>query len=290
MRKLGFHQLTDALGELGLQRGDCVHLQSDLRRMGPVESAPSREAMLEFYLRAFESVLGSEGTLTVLTATMACGRYGTPFVREKTPSEVGVFSEYVRTRPGAVRSLHPILSVAGLGPRAAEICAGAHFEGVGYDSPWGRLHRGGAKLLTLGMSAEQGGTTFFHYVESAYGVPYKYTKLFSSQVISNQEPIPGLFTMSVRYHDFQVKNTSVRLKRRLLEQSLATQAQTGQALSWCSTCPAAFDLGIAGLREDRYFLLEEPPRFRPGEIPFDGPSGEIRLRYDQAAGMLRSNA
>jgi aminoglycoside 3-N-acetyltransferase len=287
MRKLGFHELTDALRRLGLERGDTLHLQSDLRRVGLVESAASREAILEFYLAAFQEVLGPEGTLTVLTATMACGRYGTPFIREETPSEVGVFSEYLRTRPGAVRSVHPILSLAALGPRAAEICGGPHFEGVGYDSPWGRLHRGGAKLMTLGMGAELGGTTYFHYIETCYGVPYKYTKVFANEVRMAGLPVPGLFTMAVRYHDFQVKNTPVRLKRRLLELGRAREVVTGMASTWCTTCPCAFEVGMAALREDRYFLLEEPPRFRPGEIPTDGPSGELRSFYDQATGLVR---
>ena len=284
MNKLSFQQFTDALREAGLQAGDTVHVQSDLRVIGPVEGPLTREGMLDFYLRAFQEVLGPAGTLTVLTATMSCARYGRPFVREETPSEVGVFSEFIRRQPGAVRSLHPILSVAGVGPRAEEICGGAHFEGVGWDSPWGRLHRCGAKMMTLGMGADGGGTTFFHYIETSHGVPYKYVKVMPCAVMAAGAEVPGLFSMSVRYHDFNILNTPVRLKRRLLERGLATEVQTGHARTWTTSCAAAFDVGVEALREDRWFLLESPPRFRPGEIPTDGPSGPMRLYYDRSTG------
>lgn len=282
MNKLSFHEFTDALRAAGLQAGDTVHVQSDLRVIGPVDAPLSREGMLEFYLRGFQEVLGATGTLTVLTATMSCARYGEPFVREETPSEVGVFSEYVRRQPGVVRSLHPILSVAGLGPKAEEICGGAHFEGVGWDSPWGRLHRSGAKMMTLGMGADGGGTTYFHFIETSYGVPYKYVKVMPCAVVAAGREVPGVFSMSVRYHDFNIKNTPVRLKSRLVERGLATEVQTGHARTWTTSCANAFTVGIEGLRDDRWFLLEAAPRFRDGEIPTDGPTGAMKLRYDRS--------
>ena len=48
---------------------------------------------------------------------------------------------------------------------------------------------------------------------------------------------PGVFTMSVRYLDFNVKNTPVRLKHRLLELGKATQEPTGHALTWARVAP-----------------------------------------------------
>ncbi|MDP3183188.1 MAG: AAC(3) family N-acetyltransferase, partial [Desulfobaccales bacterium] len=141
MRALKYEELVRALERGGVARGDIVHVQSDLRRIGPVDCEPSREAMLAFYAAAFQEVLGPEGTMTVGTSFEDYARYGIPFVREESPSRQGAFSEYIRTRTGAVRSLHPIVSVTGLGARSEEICGGPHYNGFGYESAWGRLHR-----------------------------------------------------------------------------------------------------------------------------------------------------
>ncbi len=271
MKKLSFSEFTEALRRSGLERGDTVHVQSDLRRMGMVDVAASRTAILEFYLRAFREVLGESGTLTVFTGTMSLGRSGASFVREETPSEVGVFSEFIRTQPGAVRSVHPVMSVAGIGPRAEEICGGAHFEGLGWDSPWGRLHRANAWIVSLGIAPDQaGGTTFFHYPERIYGVPYQYTKLLSIPVIAGGKPIPGPFTLSVRYLDYGIVNKTQAFKSRLLEKQIARISASGSSFIFCGGAQQIFDEAIAALSEDRWFLLARPPAFRPGEIPFDG--------------------
>jgi aminoglycoside 3-N-acetyltransferase len=282
MRRLRYEELVSALRASGIERGDVVHVQSDLLRIGPVDCPPGRERMLEFYLSAFQEVLGEHGTLTTCTAFEDYGRYGTPYVREESPSRLGAFSEYIRLRPGAVRSLHPIVSVTGLGPQAGELCGGNHFDGFGYASPWGRLHRVDAKILTLGMGMRGGGTTFFHYVEKLYGVPYQYTKLFVYPVFSQGRQVPGPFTMSVRYLDYGIVNTPVRVKTRMVELGEATEVMTGRAPTWCAPAQAVVERMMQMFDDDRWVMLEEPPRFRPGEIPMDGLTGELRVYYDSS--------
>ena len=125
--------LTRALHEAGLEPGDTILLHSDIGAVGITEAGYDRDAVLRFYLSGLLDVLGPAGTLCVCTSFEDYGRYGTPFVREESPSRLGAFSEFVRTRPGAVRSMHPILSITSLGARAEEISGGHHFDGFGYD-------------------------------------------------------------------------------------------------------------------------------------------------------------
>ena len=282
MRKLNHDALKQAIRQAGVAAGDIVHVQSDLRRIGPVDCPPRREDMLAFYLAAFQEVLGPEGTLTVCTAFEDYGRYQTPFILEESPSLTDTFSDYVRIRPGAVRSCHPIVSVTGLGGRAQEICDGPHFDGFGYDSPWGRLHRANAWIMTLGLGPQHGGTTFCHYLEGMYGAPYKYTKLYKTPVYAGGQEVKGTFTMSVRYLDFGIAHYSIRLKQHLLELGRASNIPLGGSFIWCAAAQEIFEVGIECLRRDRYFLLEQPPRFRRGEIPCDGPTGPLQDYYDQA--------
>jgi aminoglycoside 3-N-acetyltransferase len=281
MRKLKKEELVHALKSEGIAQGDIVHVQSDLLRVGPVDCGPEREGPLRFYLDAFQQLIGPEGTLTTCTAFEDYGRYGTPYIREESPSRLGVFSEYIRTRPQAVRSLHPIVSVTGVGRRAEELCGGNHFDGFGYASPWGRLHQADAWILTLGMDATGGGTTFFHYVEKLYGVPYQYTKIFPYEVYSGGRLVEGPFTMSVRYLDYGIVNTPVRVKKRMVELGEAFEVKIGHALSWCAKTQAIVVRMMQMFDENRWMMLQEAPKFRPGEIPMDGLTGELRVFYDK---------
>lgn len=270
---LQYSELVSCLVKAGLGPGDVALVQSDLLQIGPVEAGRDREAILDFYLSAFLEVLTPDGTLTVLTAFEDYGRFGTPYAREESPSLSGAFSEYLRTRPGAVRSIHPIASVASLGARAEEISGGPHYDGYGYDSPWGRLHRANAKLLTLGYGIRPDGMTFLHYVEALLGAPYLYTKIFAAPVLSNGEEVPGPFTMSVRYLDYGIKQDQTKFKKHLVDTGIAQNHPVGRGRLLSTTCGAVVEQASLCMAKDLYFFLEREPRFRPGEIPMDGPTG-----------------
>lgn len=288
MKVLTRAELIAGLGSCGIGRGDVVHVQSDLRRIGPVDAPLTGDDLCQFYLEAFQEVLGPEGTLSVCTAFEDYGRFGTPFVREESPSRLGVFSEYVRTRPGAVRSMHPIMSVTALGARAEEFCGGPHFEGFGWSSPWGRLHRANAYILTLGMGRTGGGTTFFHYVERLYGVPYQYTKIYTAPVYSDGKKLAGPFTLAVRYLDYGIVNTPVRVKSRLVDAGEAVEVTIGRAPTWCARADVVVARMTHMLDEDRWSMVERPPTFRAGEMPMDGPTGPLQETYDHGAMALES--
>jgi aminoglycoside N3'-acetyltransferase len=275
MTVLDHDSLCRALREMGLKEGDLVHVQSDLRRPGPVAvDASERQAIVEFYFRAFQEVLGPEGTLCVHTPFEDYARFGTPFHRESSPSRGGAFSEYLRRRAGAIRSRHPIVSLCALGPLAETICNGNHQSGFGYDSPWGQLHRHNAFLLALGMGVEQdGGTSFLHYVEALYGVPHLYTKIYDTPVYDRGRRLRGPFTMAVRYLDFSVVHDSLRLRRRLVDTGAMQEQPLGRGRMMGGRASDIFDAAVAAFREDPYCILERPPCFRSGEIPMDGCTG-----------------
>jgi acyl-CoA synthetase (AMP-forming)/AMP-acid ligase II/aminoglycoside N3'-acetyltransferase len=277
--------LRTALHAAGLEAGDTVLLHSDIGPPGVTEAGFDREAILDFYLSGFLSVLGPKGTLCACTSFEDYGRYGTPFIREESPSRLGAFSEYLRTQPGAVRSMHPILSITSLGARAEEVSGGNHFDGFGYDSPWGRLHRLNAKQMTLGMSRyPESGMTFIHYIEHLHGVPYQYTKIYGAPVFSRGERIPGPFTMSVRYLDFGITYDTMKFRDDLLQSDDAKHVEFGNDFIFCTTSEAMIRLGMDCLGRNRWYFLRTPPNFRAGALPMDGATGPMKSVYDQGNG------
>jgi aminoglycoside 3-N-acetyltransferase len=135
------------------------------------------------------------------------------------------------------------------------------------------------------MGMNGGGTTFFHYVEKLYGVPYQYTKIFTYPVYSGGSLLSGPFTMSVRFLDFGIVNTPVRVKRRLVETREATEVRTGMGKSWCAPANVIVDRMMDMFDADRWMMLERPPEFRAGEIPMDGTTGPLRVYYNSADPM-----
>lgn len=67
-------------------------------------------------------------------------------------SEMGLLADHVLRRFDAVRSDHPLVSFAAVGPRAAQLMAGHRLEThLGENSPLGALYAADASILLLGV-------------------------------------------------------------------------------------------------------------------------------------------
>ncbi|MFC1403557.1 MULTISPECIES: AAC(3) family N-acetyltransferase [Streptacidiphilus] len=124
---------------------------------------------------ALRRVLGPKGTVVISTATPENSAHGPVYetlTRSMTRVQLEEFHEFVpafdrvaspssqlltwlseeiRCTPGALRSGHPLASVAAVGPHAAEITRSHAFESTyGFDSPFGNLYLMDAQVLILG--------------------------------------------------------------------------------------------------------------------------------------------
>ena len=269
----GFGEIVRALREAGVRKGETVKVYSRLFTLGVPSGVGSVAEIPDLYLRALQEVVGEEGTVVVPTYTTSFGRFGKPFSLEESPSEMGKFSEHVRTRPGALRSLHPIHSVAALGPKAAPLTKDHPRWNVGHDTIWERLRREGARIVTLGLPARQC-MTVVHHIESLACAPYVYHKILRGEVTAGGKKIPNDFFMSVRYLHFEIAWDLSRLEEAMLQGGFLKKAPLGQDAVWAVPFQAVFDACLAGLRNDPYYILEKPPAFVQGEIPLDGLSAK----------------
>lgn len=149
------------LRSLGLEPGDTVVVHSSLSSFGEVEGGA--DAVVD----ALIEVLGPEGTLVVPTFNFNPG----VFDPRETPSVVGKITEAVRTRPEAIRSLHPTHSVAAIG-RLAELITEGHDQAhpFGRGSALFKVLQARGKILQLGTTHTT--NSMIHVAEEIAGVPY----------------------------------------------------------------------------------------------------------------------
>ncbi len=183
---LELRALADDLRRLGVRPGQDLLVHTSLSSLGPVAGGPA--TLLEALRTAAPGATivvpthtaGNSTSSTryrVATAGLTDARLAgyvddmPGFDPAVTPSSgMGVFAEYVRKSPDAVRSTHPQTSFAAIGPRAAECVAGHALEcHLGELSPLGWLDRNGAWALLLGVGYTA--CTAFHLAE--YRLPDK---------------------------------------------------------------------------------------------------------------------
>jgi aminoglycoside 3-N-acetyltransferase len=168
--------LAAQLSALGVAPGGVLLVHSSYKSLGQVIGGPQA---------VVEALLAAAGTVVVPTHTPEISdpaswsnppvpedwwepiRHESPgFDPARTPASrwMGRLSELVRTWPGAVRSDHPQVSFAAVGPRAAEIVERHSLtDNLGEDSPLGAVYRLDGQILLLGCRHD--GNTSLHLAE-----------------------------------------------------------------------------------------------------------------------------
>jgi aminoglycoside 3-N-acetyltransferase len=157
-------QFAEALEKLGIKKGDHLMLHSAFgSRFGFHGSA---EELINILLKA----VGPTGGLYMVslpysTSTAAHLAANPVFDVRRTPSKMGLVSEFFRRRPDVLRSLHPSHPILGLGPQAQHVLAGhaGNPHGCGAGSPFERLLELDAKIVFYNVSLDY--MTYFHYLE-----------------------------------------------------------------------------------------------------------------------------
>lgn len=162
------------LEELGVGPNDGLLVHSAVQYLGRPEGG------MGMYLQDFDRVLGPGGTLVVPTFNFSFAR-GEPYNSIVTPSVgMGAFSEYIRQHPQALRTPHPMQSLAAIGSHAADLARrdtpGAFDPGSAFE----RMLDLDFKLLLMGADIQA--VSMLHYCEQRVGVPYRYWKDFTGSV------------------------------------------------------------------------------------------------------------
>lgn len=262
MRAITKTEIKTALDEVGITNGQTIMVHSDLTRIGWVDNAKSRVDILEFYFKSIINQIGPEGTVVVLSCTESFARDGVAFHYEESPSEQGVFSEFIRTKDHSVRSMHPLFSVTAYGAKATLICGSEICKtGFGYGSPFRKLYETDAKILCIGVDLLS--MTFIHHVEQMYGVPYGYTKEWDNQVHRCGKISKEPFFAFVRYLNAGINYNFSKMQNLLLTRGLAKKSPLGLGSVWAVSARDVFDLGIEQLKKDPFFFLDQTPTSQP---------------------------
>ncbi|MEM7444767.1 MAG: aminoglycoside 3-N-acetyltransferase [Pseudomonadota bacterium] len=163
------------LTALGIQPGDSVMVHAAISKVGPVLGGP------DTVIAALRDAVGPKGTL------LGYADWGVDFdallddegrvpdawrdhipvfdpAASRAARDNGVFPEFLRTTPGALRSGNPGASVVALGAKAKHFTAEHPLNyGYGAGTPLARLVEEGGKVLMLGAPLDA--MTLLHHAE-----------------------------------------------------------------------------------------------------------------------------
>jgi aminoglycoside 3-N-acetyltransferase len=257
-------QIADGLYDAGLRPGDSVMLHSSYKSLGGVEGGPG--AVLD----AFLDCLGRQGTLLVPTLLFRGSQYG--FLSQypsdvdlrNSPSRYGILTETLRTRPGAIRSIHATSPATGCGGRAAELCGRHHLDDtcVGINSPWARNAAAGGWVVLLGVPHDSN-TTLHHLEEQCCSwllMPEPFEVSFLDTAGQRR-------TSCLRSYRANLPRDYPKVEPILLQAGVQRNVMIGTATVRIMRAAAVLECIGRIVRQDPYFLLKDPRLAQ-------GPAGE----------------
>lgn len=261
--------LQGILDRLGVRAGDRIMLGIDMSKipLPTYTAALSREAFRErernwcqFVLDVLADRLTANGTLLVPSFTYSCTKPGSIFVAESTPSENGPFTEYFRSQPQVVRSLHPIFSLAGIGSDAEALLGHVGRSAFGAMSPFSRFTSYGIKFLCLGVEFSNP-ITYIHHMEQSYGCPHRYNKSFEIEVFANGEKLFGEWYAYLAYRGIDYSSDIASLQQALKAKKHLVEAEWGGCSNHLVEVAAVDSVGYELLTRDACAFVNRRLKF-----------------------------
>lgn len=262
-------QLTDCLRSLGVRSGDSVMLHS---AFGPHYGF---RGTIEQLADVFLDTVGPEGNLLMVslpyrTSSLQYLSKLKIFDVRKTPSMMGLVSEYFRHRADVLRSLHPTHPVLACGPRAEWFVAAHQLceYPCGPGTPFEKLEQLDGKVVFFNVPFAT--FTFFHYLEHLVSpdMPFSlYTeKPFTVPVIDKNGESTTVTTFvfsldAIRRRRFAVLEDELRRRRLIQERRVGNSRLAMIRVGDAVEC--AHDM----LRKGQYFYdISDLPGFSPKSL------------------------
>ncbi|MBU1165643.1 AAC(3) family N-acetyltransferase [Candidatus Micrarchaeota archaeon] len=246
-------ELVGALEEVGLKKGDIVFSHVGMGFLGYPKEGRDIDTIFDVIHGSLREVVGEEGTLIVPTYTYSFCK-GEPFDIQNSPSTVGVYTEKFRKLPEAKRSMDPIFSVAGIGPKTEELFKGLPPTCFGEDCIYDRLVKKGGHICNIGVGFRY--ATFIHHAEKMASVPYRADKDFTGEVIDGKKKhhITMTFYARTGVDDTSTYSDLSRLEKEARTRRMCKSKAVGRGEITNISCRDMRDLAIEMIKKQPYYL------------------------------------
>lgn len=262
--KYNYNDIREAYKKIGISKGMTISLKTDLRFLGPYYDDQHGDLLAAHFNALAELIDLSEGNIVVSSATWSLCNTEKIFDIDKTPSEMGALTEYIRKLPGACRSFHPFSSYVAIGKNADYICNNTSRHSVGPNTPKARLLELDAQYLSIGFPPYLV-TMVIHHIEETMGVPYRYVKEFNHPVLRNGKKVREPFYLFVRYLESEAK---MDLNRKVFPYFFKSgfnvkEEPLGRSTIYSYSMNEFYSSTVQLLTNDLYACLEREPIVKP---------------------------
>ena len=281
-KKYTSEDIVNALQKQGIVCGDMVYFSTGFGFLGQAEGVKSLEELNQLFFDSIRAVLGPEGTILVPTFSYTIGRSlaSEPAVFDpvKTKSEAGPFTEFFRQQSGVNRSLDPMVSVSGIGPKFKELIKDLPPTSYGLDSIFDRLTKTNAKICNIGLGTNW--IPFLHHADWMSKVSYRHDKLFFGEILDGNLLYKQAWVYAVPISRSGSTSHGRHLGKLAEDAGLWKWVSLGRGRVYVASYRSLFDFTLEKLKKDPWLTENAPsPESRSGQRKYKAvKQGSTRIQ------------
>ena len=254
-----YTEILECFKNIGLKKGDTAFFSTSLGIPSTINDAQS---LNRFFFEAMAEALGDDGTFVVPTYSYTFGESTKTnpkvFDSMHTPSKIGPFPNFFLNQRGVMRSLDPMMSIAGLGPSSPILLNDLPHTSFGHDCVFARLLRHpNTKCVNIGLGPNW--IPFLHHAEWLAKVPFRYDKIFYGGVKRTKRIDYINWLYSVRAPIGESRADAHKLAKLSVKAGIWKWTSLGRARVFCCDYGDLFDFTMAAIKKDKWLTAVGPP-------------------------------
>jgi aminoglycoside 3-N-acetyltransferase len=172
--------------KIGLKKNDSVFLSTNIGMLGYPKSKNKNKILTssKWILKSIKNIIGKDGNIFVPTYSYSFTKKVKKFDLLKTKADIGYFPNFFLKQKNIVRSLDPMMSIAGIGPGVKNVLLKISKSSFGKNCAFERLFKiKNLKCCNIGLGYDW--IPFMHYLDWQNNVPFRFDKIFKGKIIVN---------------------------------------------------------------------------------------------------------
>lgn len=235
---------------IGIQEGDSVLVHCAFSKIGPVVGGP------ETFIQALKNVVGAEGN--ILMPSSPNNSFQLEYIQkiqsfdvQNEPSKMGWLSEKFRKSEQIFRSAHPAEPVCAWGKNAKWLTENHEIDGTAYgkNSPFYKLTELNGKILYIGVTLDNAGTSLHILEDAVQDFPYPVYRPESYKISILNEGRTYEIVTKVHNPEQSKKRKCDQLLPLFEAEKVAVKVKIGNAPTWLFEAKPMLDVMLFKFQE-----------------------------------------
>lgn len=252
------NDIRKSLYKIGLKKNDSVFLTTSLGMLGVPETNNSNYILTvsRWLLCSIKSIIGKNGNIFVPT-------YSYSFAKKKvynpltTKADIGYFPNFFLKQKKVIRSLDPMMSIAGYGPQCKEVLQKISNNSFGKNCALERLFRiKNLKCCHVGLGYNW--LPFMHYLDWKNNVPFRYDKKFYGYIKNNNIKKKIRWIYNARIIRKETLSNGYKIGLKALKKKLYSYCNLGKSMIYLIDYKKFYKFSLRLTKKNKWLTVDGP--------------------------------